>query len=62
MSSTASAATGPLTDEGLVPDDRFADADRPGTCLHLLQAEDGVISMGPKDLFAFSGGTWRRIV
>jgi hypothetical protein len=51
-----------LTDDGLVPDDRFADADRPGTCLHLLRAEDGVISMGPKDLFAFSGGTWRRIV
>ena len=51
-----------LTSDGLVPDDRFADADRPGTCLHLLLAEDGVISMGPKDLFAFAGGTWRRIV
>jgi hypothetical protein len=47
---------------GLVPESRFADDDPPGTCLHLLLAQDGVISMGPKDLFAFSGGTWRRIV
>ncbi len=49
---------------GLVEEDRFVAGDRPGTCLHLLPAQDGsgVISMGPKDLFAFSGGIWRRIV
>ena len=49
---------------GLVEEDRFADGDNPGTCLHLLAADDGsgVLSMGPKDLFAFSGGVWRRIV
>ncbi|MGP0001822.1 MAG: hypothetical protein ACLPKW_29350 [Acetobacteraceae bacterium] len=47
---------------GLVPEDRFTGADRPGTCLHLLLAEDGVIAMGPKDMFAFAGGSWRRII
>lgn len=51
-----------LGPDGLVPESRFADGDLPGTCLHLLPAQDGVISMGPKDLFAFSGRTWRRIV
>jgi len=51
-----------LTPAGLVPEDRFADGDAPGTCLHLLLAEDGVVSMGPRDLFAFSQGIWRRIV
>jgi hypothetical protein len=50
-----------LEPAGLIPEDRFA-GDKPGSCLHLLLAEDGVVSMGPKDLFSFSGGTWRRIV
>jgi hypothetical protein len=51
-----------LTPAGLVPDDRFMDEDRPATCLHLLRASDGVLSLGPKDLFAFTGGVWRRII
>jgi hypothetical protein len=46
-----------LDASGLIPEDRFEDGDRPGTCLHLLQAEDGVVSIGPHDLFVFSGGT-----
>jgi hypothetical protein len=52
-----------LRPTGLVEDDRF-EGDRPGTCLHLLKADDGsgLVSMGPTDLFAFSGGVWRRIV
>lgn len=51
-----------LTPTGLAPDDRFADDDRPATCLHLLRAADGVISLGTKDMFVFSGGVWRRII
>jgi hypothetical protein len=53
-----------LAPTGLIEDDRFVGDDKPGSCLHLLKAEDGsgVLSMGPKDLFAFSGGAWRRIV
>jgi hypothetical protein len=49
---------------GLEPEDRFANGDTPETCLHLLRTEDdsGLVSMGPKDLFVFSGGVWRRIV
>jgi len=51
-----------LTDQGLLPEDRFVDDDVPSTCLHLLRAEDGIVSLGPKDLFRFSGTAWERIV
>jgi hypothetical protein len=51
-----------LESAGLVPEDRFTDGDMPGSCLHLLLAEDGVVSMGPKDLFTFSGGLWHRVL
>jgi hypothetical protein len=51
-----------LGSSGLIPENRFIGGDAPDSCLHLLVAEDGVISMGPKDLFTFSGGLWRRIV
>lgn len=51
-----------LTDDGLMPESRFADGDAPSTCLHLLKAEDGVVSLGPKDLFTFDGGEWVRLV
>lgn len=51
-----------LIDGKLVPDDRFKDADEPSTCLHLLKAEDGIVSLGPKDLFRFSGAAWERIL
>jgi hypothetical protein len=51
-----------LTEEGLIAEDRFANGDAPTTCLHLLRAADGIISLGPKDLFRFSGGFWERIL
>ena len=51
-----------LRPSGLIPEDRFEGGDAPDSCLHLLLAEDGLVSMGPKDLFTFSGGTWRRII
>lgn len=51
-----------LTADGLVPDDRFADGDLPSTCLQLLPAADGVISLGPKDMFSFANGSWRRVI
>jgi hypothetical protein len=36
--------------------------DAPNTCLHLLQAADGLVSLGPKDLFKLHQGTWTRVV
>jgi hypothetical protein len=53
-----------LGPDGLIEEDRFANGDKPATCLNLLKAEDGsgVVSLGPKDLFVFSGGLWRRII
>lgn len=51
-----------LTDDGLAPEDRFANNDRPTSCLSLLKAQDGVVSMGPKDLFRFTGKLWQRIL
>lgn len=51
-----------LTPSGLMPDDDFADEDRPATCLHLLPAPGAVFSLGTKDLFIRDGGPWRRIV
>ncbi len=51
-----------LTDDGFVDEDRFENDDAPASCLQLLRGEDGVLSMGPKDLFSFSNGLWRRII
>lgn len=52
-----------LTAKGLVNETDFAvKKDVPATCLHLLPAADGLISMGPKDLFKRHGGPWERIV
>jgi hypothetical protein len=52
-----------LTEEGLVPAENFADpGDQPGSCLYLLTVPDGVFSMGTKDIFLYSQGTWRRVV
>jgi hypothetical protein len=47
---------------GLEEDTDFADADRPATCLHLLQAPDGLVSLGTKDVFIKRDGPWRRLV
>ncbi|MCY1019667.1 hypothetical protein [Pyxidicoccus sp. MSG2] len=46
----------------LVPETAFVDDDRPSTCVRLLRAEDGLFSMGLKDLFLFRGGSWKRLV
>jgi hypothetical protein len=51
-----------LRDDRLVPEDAFKMPDRPGTCLQLWKAEDGLISMGPKDLFRLDAGSWSRVV
>jgi hypothetical protein len=47
----------------LVAEDAFEHADDvPATCLHLLSAVDGLVSMGPKDLFRLHAGVWERLV
>ena len=41
----------------------FADPDDlPDTCLHLLKAVDGLVSLGQKDVFKLFGGKWQRVV
>lgn len=49
-------------DETLVAEDAFLDDDPPATCLHLLTAEDALVSMGPKDLFRLQNNVWERLV
>jgi hypothetical protein len=52
-----------LEDDALVPESAFADPDDfPTTCLHLLIAQDGLVSMGTKDLFRLRRGVWERLV
>jgi hypothetical protein len=52
-----------LVDEKLVNDTDFADPnDLPGTCLHLLAASDGLISLGTKDVFRRNKESWKRLV
>jgi hypothetical protein len=47
----------------LVEETDFADPnDRPASCLHLLTGEDGLISMGPGDVFRRAGGPWERLI
>lgn len=46
----------------LVPDDRFEGEARPTSCLKLLVGEDGLFSMGPKDLYLFKDGHWRSMI
>jgi hypothetical protein len=47
-----------------VPASDFADEeDQPATCLHLLEASDGLVSVGTKDVFVRrDGGLWTRLV
>lgn len=40
----------------------YVDDDRPSTCLHLLLGEDGLISLGQKDIFRIKDDTWSRLV
>ena len=52
-----------LTEAGLAPEADFVDThDLPATCLHLLEASDGLVSLGQKDVFIRSDGLWRRLV
>lgn len=51
-----------LDDDGLVEADNFADGDRPATCQLLLKSGDGLVSLGPKDVFALRNGVWHRVV
>jgi hypothetical protein len=51
-----------LTDGGLINDTDFAAGDAPKTCLYLLRAENGLISLGTKDLFRRIAGVWTRLV
>jgi hypothetical protein len=52
-----------LDNDTLVQEDAFTDIDDvPETCLHLLAAEDGLVSMGTKDLFRFHSGIWERLL
>lgn len=52
-----------LMDDKLVNDTNFVDSnDLPGTCLHLLSAVDGLISLGTKDVFRRNQEPWKRLV
>jgi hypothetical protein len=52
-----------LKGEKLVNDTSFAQkTDLPATCLYLLQAADGLISLGQKDVFRRKDGPWERII
>ena len=52
-----------LQGDALVEETDFAHPnDRPASCLHLLAGEDGLISMGPGDLFRRAAGSWERLV
>jgi hypothetical protein len=51
-----------LVKKRLVPAKNFVSKDVPATCLHLLEATDGIVSMGPKDLFRLHNVKWERVV
>ena len=47
----------------LVAEQDFEDTDDlPNTCLHLLTGEDGIFSMGTRDLYRNTDGVWERFV
>lgn len=52
-----------MTDAGLVPETDFAAPnDPPASCLQLLEAADGLVLLGRKDVFVKRDGPWRRLV
>lgn len=52
-----------LVDGKLINDTNFADPnDPPVTCLHLLTAKDGLVSLGTKDIFRLQQNLWTRLV
>ncbi len=46
----------------LINESRFVNDDSPTTCHHLLLGDDGVVSMGGKDLFRYINKRWERVV
>lgn len=52
-----------LEDDKLVNETSFVNpGDTPSTCLHLLSASDGLISLGTKDVFRLHNDQWERLV
>jgi hypothetical protein len=52
-----------MVGDKLVNDMDFGDAaDLPTTCLYLVKAPDGLISIGEKDVFRRKDGVWKRLV
>jgi hypothetical protein len=52
-----------LQGDTLVPEDAFKEEGVvPSTCLHLLAAPDGIVSLGTKDLFRLVNGLWEQVV
>jgi hypothetical protein len=45
----------------LAPEARFADGDRPRTCMNLYAGKESVFSQGEKDIFRFNEGAWARV-
>lgn len=45
----------------LVPEDRFASDDRPGTCMNLIPGKDTLYCQGEQDIFRFAEGVWSRV-
>jgi hypothetical protein len=47
----------------LVTETEFAaPGEAPLTCLSLLQARDGLVSLGQKDVFTRQDGPWKRVI
>jgi hypothetical protein len=51
-----------MGEDGLEPETEFTDDLMPATCHSLYVAQDGLVSMGTKDLTRLVDGSWERIV
>ena len=51
-----------MGEDGLEPETEFADDRPPATCHALYVAQDGLVSIGTKDLTRRVDGSWERIV
>jgi hypothetical protein len=51
-----------LGEGGLIEEDNFTSGEAPTTCLLLLKAQDGIVSLGPKDMWRKTNGSWHRLV
>jgi hypothetical protein len=49
-------------DKLVVETDFVSPGDRPATCLSMLQARDGLVSLGQKDVFIRQDGPWKRVI